>query len=317
MITYGGIDGTSSEEESYAKTYQNSSVNRLHRNELVPFVEPWYQRGPYNDGMDTDARARDCAKHVRNMYKSGKAKAIFLGGHSRGGAAVIEVAKWLAEEDIPVECLILFDAVDRSTKVGGPVWNTPIGSNVKRVIYAQRNPLACSRLSFGNCGFTRGPKTTFMHQKFFCTHSAVGGVPWTIASLPVTKYENPLGLIWEPYEPKCSHVTLSRDADGSNEVWGWARSHIAFAYKLCMERLNREAPVSGKPDFSVPSQPGAPRLGGTQPRFHIVARGDWLSKIALKYYGDAMKYPIIHKANLAVIGPNPDVIKEGQRLVIP
>ncbi len=306
MITYGGIDGTSSEEETYAKTYEMSFVNRLHRNEMVPFIEPWYLRGPYLDGMDTDVRARACKHHVRDMYKSGKAKAIFLGGHSRGGAAVIEVAKWLGEEGIPIECLILFDAVDRSTKVGGDIWNTPIGSNVKRVIYAQRDPLACSRLSFGNCGFTRGAQTTFIHQKFFATHSGVGGVPWTKASLPVSDFPNPLGLIWEPAEPKCSHVTVSQDRIGSNEVWGWARNHIAFAHKLCMDRLARESPV-----------PGAPRLGGGQKRIHVVVRGDWLSKIAQKYYGDAMKYKVIHQANLAVIGSNPDVIKEGQRLVIP
>ncbi len=30
-----------------------------------------------------------------------------------------------------------------------------------------------------------------------------------------------------------------------------------------------------------------------------------------------MKYDVIHKANLGVIGPNPDLIKPGQPLVIP
>ncbi len=52
-------------------------------------------------------------------------------------------------------------------------------------------------------------------------------------------------------------------------------------------------------------------------RFYIVQPGDWLSKIAEKYYGDAMKYKVIHQANLRIIGPNPDIIKPGQRLVIP
>ncbi|CAN5423547.1 hypothetical protein BH10ACI1_BH10ACI1_08460 [soil metagenome] len=52
-------------------------------------------------------------------------------------------------------------------------------------------------------------------------------------------------------------------------------------------------------------------------RIHIVKPGDWLSKIAVTYYGDAMKYKVIHQANLQVIGPNPDIIKPGQRLVIP
>lgn len=52
-------------------------------------------------------------------------------------------------------------------------------------------------------------------------------------------------------------------------------------------------------------------------RIYIVKPGDWLSKIAITYYGDAMKYKIIHQANLQVIGPNPDIIKPGQRLIIP
>lgn len=52
-------------------------------------------------------------------------------------------------------------------------------------------------------------------------------------------------------------------------------------------------------------------------RIHIVKPGDWLSKIAVTYYGDAMKYKVIHQANLQVIGPNPDIIKPGQRLLIP
>ena len=52
-------------------------------------------------------------------------------------------------------------------------------------------------------------------------------------------------------------------------------------------------------------------------RIHIVKPGDWLSKIAVTYYGDAMKYKVIHQANLQIIGPNPDIIKPGQRLIIP
>lgn len=52
-------------------------------------------------------------------------------------------------------------------------------------------------------------------------------------------------------------------------------------------------------------------------RFYIVQSGDWLSKIAEKYYGDPMKYKVIHQANLKIIGPNPDIIKPGQRLLIP
>lgn len=315
MIVYGGIDGTSNEEETYGKTYYNSFVNRLSRNELVQFTDPWYLRGPYVDGMDTDVRARACKNHVRDLYKSGKAKAIFLGGHSRGGAAVIEVAKWLAEENIPVECMILFDAVDRTTTTGGNVWNTPIARTVKRVIYAQRDVWRThSRLSFGNCGFMHNAGTDFFHQKFFATHSGVGGVPWPNAVLPGTNIPNPTGCIWEPCEIASTWVTPSAEAAGSQQVWSWAKSHIAYAYKQCMDRLN--GGVAGTPDFQLPDQSNAPHIGGKY-RVHVVVSGDWLSKIALKYYGDAMKYKVIHQANLQVIGPNPDKIKPGQRLMIP
>lgn len=33
-------------------------------------------------------------------------------------------------------------------------------------------------------------------------------------------------------------------------------------------------------------------------QFHTVVKGDYLSKIAKKYYGNAMKYPVIFEANV-------------------
>lgn len=52
-------------------------------------------------------------------------------------------------------------------------------------------------------------------------------------------------------------------------------------------------------------------------RYYIVQPGDWLSKIAEKYYGDIMKYKPLHKANLEVIGPDPNKIEPRQKLWIP
>ena len=85
MITYAGIDGTCPEDDkSYEKTYQNSFINRLKRNELVRFSDCWYLRGPFVSGRDTYGRALECYKYVHNLWRFGKSKAIFLGGHSRG-----------------------------------------------------------------------------------------------------------------------------------------------------------------------------------------------------------------------------------------
>jgi len=82
----------------------------------------------------------------------------------------------------------------------------------------------------------------------------------------------------------------------------------------------RVAPGTPKPYLpptgAYPPQPGKP---GYVPRIHIVKSGDWLSKIAITYYGDMNKWPDIynHPQNKQTIGPNPDLIQPGQRLVIP
>ena len=51
-------------------------------------------------------------------------------------------------------------------------------------------------------------------------------------------------------------------------------------------------------------------------QYHDVVRGDTLSAIAKKYYGDAGKYPKIFEANKPMLS-NPDKIYPGQKLRIP
>ncbi len=54
----------------------------------------------------------------------------------------------------------------------------------------------------------------------------------------------------------------------------------------------------------------------TENKRYVVKKGDWLSKIALRYYGDMMKYPAIYEANRDIIR-DPDLIYPGQKLDIP
>ncbi|WP_341646775.1 peptidoglycan-binding protein LysM [Thauera sp. SDU_THAU2] len=51
-------------------------------------------------------------------------------------------------------------------------------------------------------------------------------------------------------------------------------------------------------------------------QFHTVVRGDTLSAIAKKFYGDANKYPVIFEANKPMLS-HPDKIYPGQVLRIP
>lgn len=52
-------------------------------------------------------------------------------------------------------------------------------------------------------------------------------------------------------------------------------------------------------------------------RYHLVAHGDWLSKLAKHYYGNWRKWPVLYEANRKLIGDNPNLIRVGQQLWIP
>ena len=51
--------------------------------------------------------------------------------------------------------------------------------------------------------------------------------------------------------------------------------------------------------------------------YYVVKSGDSLSKISKDVYDNAGLYKKIYEANKDTIGPNPDLIKPGQKLTIP
>ncbi|WP_299822555.1 LysM peptidoglycan-binding domain-containing protein [uncultured Pontibacter sp.] len=56
---------------------------------------------------------------------------------------------------------------------------------------------------------------------------------------------------------------------------------------------------------------------GVNQDVYTVQSGDSLSKIAKKHYGNANAWTKIYNANKDKIGDNPDLIRPGQRFVIP
>jgi len=60
----------------------------------------------------------------------------------------------------------------------------------------------------------------------------------------------------------------------------------------------------------------AVREASAPAQYHTVMKGDTLSAIAKKYYGDASKYPVIFEANKPML-KDPDKIYPGQSLRIP
>jgi nucleoid-associated protein YgaU len=83
-----------------------------------------------------------------------------------------------------------------------------------------------------------------------------------------------------------------------------------------------------RPDFSnvqsgsssTAPAPAAPTTtgtaGGSGSRTYVVVKGDSLSKIAKREYGDAAKWPRIYEVNQDII-KDPDLIYPGQTLKIP
>jgi len=95
-------------------------------------------------------------------------------------------------------------------------------------------------------------------------------------------------------------------------------------YQL-MKSLNSFLIGLGIAGAVVTTVTAAPRTPTPGSEVYIVQADDWLSKLAQKYYGDALAYPAIVEATNAkaaedtTFAPitNPDVIEVGQKLWIP
>lgn len=96
--------------------------------------------------------------------------------------------------------------------------------------------------------------------------------------------------------------------DDTATVWGEAANQ-ATREKVVLVLGNTEGIASVDDRMSVAiEEPAA--------QFHTVVSGDTLGKIAKKYYGNAMKYPVIFEANKPMLS-HPDKIYPGQVLRIP
>ncbi|WP_111707340.1 peptidoglycan-binding protein LysM [Lutibacter citreus] len=104
-------------------------------------------------------------------------------------------------------------------------------------------------------------------------------------------------------------LDLNIEVDGDNAIiWGQANSQETKE-KVILVVGNTEGIATVDDRMSV-------EVEEPEAQFHTVAKGDYLSKIAKKYYGDAMKYPVIFEANKPML-TDPDKIYPGQVLRIP
>jgi nucleoid-associated protein YgaU len=81
-------------------------------------------------------------------------------------------------------------------------------------------------------------------------------------------------------------------------------------------------PKEPLPDFSSVQSGGSSTAPSAPAReegeeTYTVKKGDSLSKIAKRVYGDAQQWRRIYEANRGIIGDNPDLIHPGQALKLP
>ena len=104
-------------------------------------------------------------------------------------------------------------------------------------------------------------------------------------------------------------LDLNIEVGGDNvTVWGQANSQ-EIREKVILVLGNTEGVATVDDRMTVVVEE-------PQAQFHTVVKGEYLSKIAKKYYGNAMKYPVIFEANKPMLS-DPDKIYPGQVLRIP
>lgn len=94
-----------------------------------------------------------------------------------------------------------------------------------------------------------------------------------------------------------------------NEVWNAVKEADASYSDLTLD-------LSVDPSLPQPAEPAPAAAPAPAAKTYTVKPGDTLSKIAKEFYGNANDYMKIFEANRDKL-KNPDLIRDGQELVIP
>lgn len=131
-------------------------------------------------------------------------------------------------------------------------------------------------------------------------------------------------LIAKGYDPAVSDSAIRKYLDG-----GQLSSQEYALIKIVLGLLGATPQIMPAPVFAPPSNPVVPKAPppkkatpppakkANNPRYYTVVKGDSLWAIANRFYHSGAKWPTIYNANRGVIGHNPNLIKPGQRLLIP
>lgn len=250
-----GIDGTGELPDSkYRPDFRHSFVNTIVRSSTAKYKE--YIRGPASDGVDMAALTSKAYAFVHLHRFAHPNTRVLLTGYSRGGAGVVDVARRLKQDGVPVDGMVLFDPVDRSGTSDG--YDVP--NNVLYMFQALRATMTLSRISFNNCATAWHAPTKCKRRYFWATHGGLGGCPWKVnpGELPTQFIDEDEGnkeraLSWVMYDvlhtkweqpddykgtlqqlrdrqnemiDKRTQVTYEEDRAGAQQVWEWVYTKL-------------------------------------------------------------------------------------------
>ena len=224
-----GIDGTGGQvspgagrSHAYDHDFAHSFVRRIC---LGRGPNAQYNRGPAVLGGGLDD-AYMTGKNFIATRRSivGTGEPILLTGFSRGGLGVLMIARDLQIQNIPVEAMLLFDAIDMYAF--GSVETVP--TNVRNVYHARSRADANSRRNWRkkDCGGNpHNPQVHYTERAFRCTHGAMGGTPQKDPSHP-NAFVTELGSGLMGIGTSTTNVTNRDNPIISEQVWAAVQPFI-------------------------------------------------------------------------------------------
>jgi pimeloyl-ACP methyl ester carboxylesterase len=252
-----GFDGTGSQNWSQVDL-RRSFVHKMVNQAITD--HRFYYLGSDDAGGNTENIINRALGRAAGVIDNKGVTEINVAGYSRGGFIAVVFCAALKElfPKVKVPVMTLFDPVDRNLSVrvsGGKNARSPqqgadgttITNNVKFVIRAVRDPAYGSRLYMDNCGLWNETGPNIIHNKFSCSHSGAGGLPWdaaffengnitqALAAGDPAQAQNKIAALGVTYrgksrlaifEKRCS-LNEATDRKGSYELGAWVWKYLA------------------------------------------------------------------------------------------